>query len=142
MSPLPLSTSTESFQGGGRVAARLLRGGAVAAEVDHERERDRDDEGGRCAGGEPAPDGPARRRLDRHPGERARLAMVDPERGRVAEQREHRRLVAGKAVEPALLEPLDLLRPERGPLGGLLDVSLRCRRSVVSARGLLGGVGG
>src|ERR671924_1300470 len=101
----------------------LCRGGAVA-EPDQERDRDRDDHRGCDAGGEPAADGAVGGRLHGHPGESARLAVVNPERGPVAQQRHHRRPVAREAVEAAFLEPLDLLGPEGGSLRSLLDREL------------------
>jgi hypothetical protein len=56
--------------------------------------------------------------------EPASLAVVDAQRGRVAQEGENRRGVVGKAVEAAFLEPLGLLGPERSPPGGFLDGQL------------------
>jgi len=64
--------------------------------------------------------------------------VVDPERGGVAEQRHHRGLVPREAVEPPLLEPLNLLRPERSPLRRFLDGQLALQAEGCQRRALLG----
>jgi hypothetical protein len=50
--------------------------------------------------------------------------VVDPERGGVAKQGEDGGLAGREAVEAAVLEPLDLFRPQRRALGRLLDGQL------------------
>ena len=124
MSPLPLRTSTLIFQGAGSSAAALLawvdpwpkptkiavRSVATSAAAPPAATQRPSRRGGR--------------RLDRQPGQAPGLAVVDPERGRVAKQREHSGLAGREAVEAAVLEPLDLVRPERRALGGLLDGQL------------------
>src|SRR3954454_2236362 len=103
---------------------RLARLRRPVPEADEDRGQERRDERGGGAAGEPAPKPARRRRLDGEAGQAPGLAVVDPERGRVAKKREDGGLAVREAVEAALLEPLDLVRPERGALGGLLDRQL------------------
>jgi hypothetical protein len=68
--------------------------------------------------------------------------VVDSKRGRVPEDGQHRGVLALEAVELALLDPLDLLGPERRALRRLLDRQLPLQAQRGQRRGPRGRVGG